>query len=99
MQMLRKYSNRWMLLIISIFFITFSAQAGNGGGQVKAMAGLDGSRHPIRVDSSRTVEDSTFFDPAYTNNIDPSYSVQNEVTLMINEASTLYLRSSFSVTV
>ena len=79
--------------------MSLSTRAGNGGGQVKAIAVLDGSLHQIKVDSSRTVLDSVFFNPAYTNNIDSSYSVQNEVTLMINEASTLYLRSAFSVTV
>jgi len=36
----------------------------NGGGVV-AKAVLDGSQHQIKVDSSRTVEDSAFFNPAY----------------------------------
>ena len=97
--MLRKYSNSWMLLFISIFMLSFSARAGNGGGQVKAIAILDGSLHQIKVDSSRTVEDSAFFNPAFAGNIDSAYSVQNQVTLMINEASSLYLRSAFTVKV
>ncbi|HWK02986.1 MAG TPA: RHS repeat-associated core domain-containing protein [Puia sp.] len=79
--------------------LSLSARAGNGGGQVKAIATLDGSLHQIKIDSSRTVEDSVFFNPAFAGNIDSSYSVQNEVTLMINEASSLYLRSPFTVKV
>ena len=71
----------------------------SGGGQVKAIAVLDGSLHQIQKDSSVTVEDSAFFNPSYTGDLDTSYSVQNRVTLMINEATNLYLRTAFSVTV
>jgi len=75
------------------------AGTGGGGGQVKALAVLDGSLHQIRPDSIAIVEDSTFFNPANAGLLDSSYAVQNQVTLMINEASTLYLRTPFSVTV
>ncbi len=77
---------------------TCTAQGG-GGGQVRALAVLDGSLHQIRPDSSVTVADSTFFDPANAGKLDTSYGVQDQVTLMINEASTLFLRTPFNVTV
>src|SRR5690242_4284455 len=98
MQMLRTYSNRWMILLLSLFVMN-SARAGDGGGVVKAMAVLDGSLQQIKVDSSRTVEDSAFFNPAYVSNLDTAYSVQNIVTLKINEASTVYLHDTFTCNV
>ncbi|HVU55676.1 MAG TPA: hypothetical protein VHD83_11520, partial [Puia sp.] len=98
MQMPRTYSNRWMILLLSLFVIN-SARGGDGGGVVKAMAVLDGSLHQIKVDSSRTVEDSAFFNPAYVSNLDTAYSVQNIVTVKINEASTVYLHDSFTCNV
>ena len=93
----RTYSKRWILLLGALLLIVTSSRAGNGGGQVKAIAILDGSQHQIGVDSFRTVEDSTFFNPSYASALDTSYSVQNQVTVLINEGSMLYLRSAFSV--
>jgi len=98
MQRLQTYS-KWLLLLIGLFFQAADARAGNGGGQIRALAVLDGSRHQIKVDSSRTVQDSAFFNPANIGSLDTGYAVQNQVTLMINEASGLYLRTAFAVTV
>src|ERR1700761_2549647 len=98
MQMLRKYSNSWILLA-GLLLAATAARAGNGGGQVKAIAVLDGNLHQIRPDSSTTVEDSAFFNPSYIGNLDSAYGVQNIVTLMINESSPLYLRTAFTETV
>ena len=97
--MLRTYSKYWMFFLLGSFLSITGARAGDGGGIVKAMAVLDGSLHQIGVDSSRTVQDSAFFNPAYIGNLDTAYSVQNIVTVKINEASTVYLRSAFNVTV
>ncbi|WP_431212107.1 hypothetical protein ACQ86N_41175 [Puia sp. P3] len=82
--------------IVAGFQATF---AGGGGGQVKALAVLDGSRHQIQKDSTITVQDSAFYNPAYAGLLSSSYTVQNQVTVMINEASTRYMPSKFSVTV
>src|ERR1700753_583073 len=98
MQRLQKYK-RWLFSLVCLVMLIPTAYAGGGGRQVRAMAVLDGSQHQIAVDSSRTVQDSTFYNPANLGNIDTSYSVQNQVSVMINEASTLYLRTAFSVTI
>ena len=98
MQLLRKYSSRYLVPIIGLFLGILPAHAQNGG-QVTALGILDGSIHQIQPDSSVTVMDSAFFNPANAGKIDSTYGVQNQVTLMINEASTLYFRTAFSVTV
>src|ERR1700744_3113395 len=97
---LRTYPIRRLLLLTGILLsiATACVAQGGGGGQVKALAVLNGSLHQIQPDSSITVEDSTFFDPANAGKLDTSYGVQDQVTLMINEASTLYLRTAFNVT-
>src|SRR5262249_22629621 len=64
-----------------------------------ARAVLDGTQHQVQKDSSRTVEDSAFFNAAVIGNIDTGYSVQNVVTVKINESSPLYLRTAFTATV
>ena len=99
--MWRTYSKKYILLLTGLMLLTGTCMAaGGGGGQVKAIAILDGSQHQIKVDSFRTVVDSAFFNPSYISTLDTSYTVQNQVTLMINEASGLYFRdSAFSVTV
>src|ERR1700755_3209141 len=99
MQMLRTYSKYWIFFLAGLLVTMGHARAGDGGGVVKAMAVLDGSLHQISVDSSRTVQDSAFFNPAYIGNLDTAYSVQNIVTVKINEASTVYLHNAFAVTV
>ena len=101
MQLLRKYSLRFLLGFIGILIASTDvhAGAGGGGGQVRALAVLDGSLHQIQPNAVAMVEDSTFFNPANAGMLDTPYAVQNQVTLMINEASTLYLRTPFSVTV
>jgi len=99
MRLLRKYSIRYFIGLVGLLLCAGGARAQSPGGQVKALAVLDGSLHQILVDSTSTVEDSTFFDPANAGKLDSSYAVQDQVTLMINEASTLYFRTPFSVTV
>ncbi|MES1249889.1 MAG: hypothetical protein ABUL46_04350, partial [Chitinophaga rupis] len=109
MQKLRRTFYPWIFLGMAIFGGTTSAKAGHphesrpaggqqpGGGTIVAKAVLDGSLHQLKADSSVSVEDSTFYNPSYTGQLDTSYTVQNQVTLKINEASTLYLRSAFTV--
>ncbi|OQP58027.1 hypothetical protein A4R26_23295 [Niastella populi] len=73
------------------------ARAGDGGGVV-AKAILDGSKNQVHKDSSVTVEDSAFFNAAAIG-VDTGYSVQNVITLKINEASNVYMRTAFEVRV
>ena len=86
-----------IVLLIGMICTTAVVHAGDGGGIV-ARAILDGSKNQVRTDSSRTLQDSAFFN-ASANGVDTGYSVQNVVTLKINEASTLYLRTAFTATV
>src|SRR2546430_489040 len=86
-----------ILLLLALIGTGKITLAGDGGGIV-ARAILDGSKHQIRPDSSRTVEDTAFFN-ANTSTLDTAYSVQNLITLKINEASPLYLRTAFKATV
>jgi RHS repeat-associated protein len=85
------------LLLIGLLCTAAFAFAGDGGGIV-ARAVLDGSKHQLQKDSSGTVEDSAFFN-ASGMNVDTGYSVQNVITLKINESSPLYLRTAFTATV
>ena len=103
MQVLRTYSIRLIFGWVILFLGMATAQAGNGGGgggsQVKALAVLDGSQHQIQLDYTITVVDSSFFDPSLSGLLtNKSYTVQNAVTVMINEASTLYMHSQWSAT-
>src|SRR5215208_5783637 len=86
-----------ILLLIGLICTAALAYAGDGGGIV-ARAVLDGSKHQLQKDSSGTVEDSAFFN-ASGMNVDTGYSVQNVITLKINESSPLYLRTAFTATV
>lgn len=86
-----------ILLLIGFVCATAIVRAGDGGGIV-ARAILDGSKHQVKQDSSATVEDSAFFN-ASAIGVDTGYSVQNVITLKINEASPLYLRTAFTVDV
>ncbi|WP_143774367.1 hypothetical protein, partial [Niastella vici] len=87
-----------ILLLIGFICSVAIARAGDGGGGVVAKAILDGSKNQVRKDSSVTVEDSAFFNAAAIG-VDTGYSVQNVVTLKINEASNVYLRTAFTVKV
>jgi RHS repeat-associated protein len=71
------------------------ARAGDGGGGVVARAVLDGSKSQVHKDSTVTVEDSAFFN-ATAIGVDTGYSVQNVITLKINEASPIYMRTAFT---
>lgn len=86
------------VLIISVIGI-HSASAQSSGGTISAKAVLDGSLHQISADSSVMVQDSAFFNAANNGNLDTPYAVQNIITLMINEASSVYLHDTFSVSV
>src|SRR5579859_1593241 len=99
MKLFRKYSIQLTFLVLGLFLAGDAAYAQTGGNQVRAIAVLDGSLHQLQKDSLVTVQDSAFFNPSYIGQLDSSYLVQNQVTLMINEASTLYLRSAFTTTV
>jgi len=98
MHTLRKLTLRLILLITTLTMVACTAMASTGGG-ILVKAVLDGSLNQIKVDSSRTVVDSAFFNTAYIGDIDTAYSVQNLVTLKINEASSVFLHDTFSVTV
>jgi RHS repeat-associated protein len=86
-----------ILLLIGFICTATIARAGDGGGVV-ARAILDGSKNQVHKDSSITVQDSAFFN-AGAIGVDTGYSVQNVITLKINEASNVYLRTAFQVTV
>ncbi|THU34986.1 RHS repeat-associated core domain-containing protein [Niastella caeni] len=86
-----------IVLLLGLICTTPFVHAGDGGGVV-ASAILDGSKQQVRTDSSRTIQDSAFFN-ASANGVDTGYSVQNVITLKINEASPLYLRTPFTATV
>jgi len=102
MRALRTYSIRLFFGWAILFFGMSTAQArndGGGGSQVKAVAVLDGSQHQIQPDSTITVVDSSFFDPSLSGLLtNKSYTVQNAVTVMINEASPLYMHSQWTAT-
>jgi hypothetical protein len=103
MQVLRTYSTRLIFGWAILFLGMATAKAGNGGGggasQVIALGVLDGSQHQIQLDSSVTVVDSSFFDPTLSGLlINKSYTVQNAITVMINEASTLYMHTQWTAT-
>jgi RHS repeat-associated protein len=86
-----------ILLLIGFICTVAIARAGDGGGVV-AKAILDGSKNQLRKDSTVTVEDSAFFNAAAIG-VDTGYSVQNVITLKINEASNIYMRTAFQVKV
>jgi hypothetical protein len=91
---------RPQLYLISVLIFSFigihSASAQSSGGTISAKAVLDGSLHQISADSSVMVQDSAFFNAANNGNLDTPYAVQNIITLMINEASSVYLHDTFS---
>ena len=80
-----------------MLLVSFGSYAQSGGTGITARSVLDGSLHQLMVDSSVTVEDSAFFNTTYIGNLDTPYTVQNQVTLSINESSPVYLRDTFSV--
>jgi RHS repeat-associated protein len=98
MQVMRKLTVYLASLLIGHLALMQPAKAGNGG-SIVAKAVLDGGQQQIKVDSTRTVEDTAFFNPANAGILDTGYLVHNLVTLKINEATSLYLRSAFTVTV
>jgi hypothetical protein len=87
-----------ILLLIGFICTAAIARAGDGGGGVVARAILDGSKNQVHKDSTVTVEDSAFFNAAAIG-VDTGYSVQNVITLKINEASNVYMRTAFQVKV
>ncbi|HVU99126.1 MAG TPA: RHS repeat-associated core domain-containing protein [Puia sp.] len=103
MQVLRTYITRLVFGCTLLFLGMATVQAGNGdgdgGGQVKALAVLDGSLHQIKPDSSATVVDSSFFDPSLSGMLNKGYVVQNAVTVSINEALPRYLHTHWTATV
>ena len=86
-------------ILILLVALPAALRAQTGGGSVVAKTVLDGSLHQIQPDSSRTVVDSAFFTYLPLHTVDTNYTVQNMVTLKINEASNVFLRDSFTVTV
>jgi YD repeat-containing protein len=85
-----------ILLLIGFICTVAIARAGDGGGGVVARAILDGSKNQVHKDSTVTVEDSAFFNAAVIG-VDTGYSVQNVITLKINEATNIYMRTAFQV--
>jgi RHS repeat-associated protein len=86
-----------IIALIALICTAAVVHAGDGGGIV-ARAVLDGSKHQLAKDSSVTVEDSAFYNAAAIG-VDTGYSVQNVITLKINEASNVYLRTAFTAKV
>ncbi|AEV99273.1 hypothetical protein A4D02_32245 [Niastella koreensis] len=87
-----------IILLIGFICSVAVARAGDGGGGVVARAVLDGSKSQVHKDSAVTVEDSAFFNAAAIG-VDTGYSVQNVITLKINEASNIYMRTAFTANV
>jgi RHS repeat-associated protein len=87
-----------IVLLIGFICSVAVARAGDGGGGVVARAVLDGSKNQVHKDSTITVEDSAFFNAAAIG-VDTGYSVQNVITLKINEASNAYMRTAFKIDV
>jgi RHS repeat-associated protein len=87
-----------IVLLIGFICSVAVARAGDGGGGVVARAVLDGSKSQVHKDSTITVEDSAFFNAAAIG-VDTGYSVQNVITLKINEASNVYMRTAFTARV
>jgi RHS repeat-associated protein len=87
-----------IILLIGLICSVAVARAGDGGGGVVARAVLDGSKSQVHKDSTVTVEDSAFFNAAAIG-VDTGYSVQNVITLKINEASNVYMRTAFTANV
>ncbi|WP_133053922.1 DUF6443 domain-containing protein, partial [Niastella yeongjuensis] len=86
-----------IVVLIGLICTAAIVHAGDGGGIV-ARAILDGSKRQLVKDSSVTVEDSAFYNAAAIG-VDTGYSVQNVITLKINEASNVYLRTAFTAKV
>jgi RHS repeat-associated protein len=87
-----------IVLLICFICSVAAARANDGGGGVVARAVLDGSKRQVHKDSTVTVEDSAFFNAAAIG-VDTGYSVQNVITLKINEASPVYMRTAFTANV
>jgi RHS repeat-associated protein len=87
-----------ILLLIGFICSVAIVRAGEGGGGVVARAVLDGSKSQVHKDSTVSVEDSAFFNAAAIG-VDTGYSVQNVITLKINEASNVYMRTAFTARV
>lgn len=98
MQAMRKLTVYGVLLLIGTMLIRQTTYAQQGS-SIVAKAILDGGLNQLKVDSTRTVEDTAFFNPGNLGILDTAYKVQNLVTLKINEATPLYLRTAFTVKV
>ena len=86
-----------IVVLIAVICTSAIVHAGDGG-VIVARAILDGSKHQLVKDSSVTVEDSAFYNAAAIG-VDTGYSVQNIITLKINEASNVYLHTAFTAKV
>jgi YD repeat-containing protein len=58
---------------------------------------LDGSKNQLQADSFMVVEDNNYANPTAISKMDTPYNVKNIVTFKINEATSLFLRDSFTV--
>ncbi len=60
---------------------------------------LEGAKGQLSTDSSVTVQDSIFFDPAQQNRLELPYKVRNVVTFRINEHASRYQPSAYAADV
>src|ERR1700756_1863559 len=84
-------------ILVALLFIVPQQHAFAGGQPLIQV--LDGSRGQLHKDSFITVEDNNYADTNALKRVDTPYNVKNSITLKINEATTLFLRDSFTVTV
>src|SRR4249919_2525044 len=85
-----------IIFLISNICVMQKLHAGTGNPMIQI---LDGRLNQIHVDSTRTVQDSLFFNPSYNSILNKPYRVLSNVTLKINESSQYYIQSDFSATV
>jgi len=91
-----RYFKRFILGIVIIMGLSFSAASQS---QVSTVKVLDGSKGQFKVDSSITIVDSLYFDPAYNSKLRRSAPEKNIFRLKINQEQAIFFPSPFSVTV
>jgi len=84
-------------VITLLCILLLAGQSALAGGDPPVLKVLRGAQ--IHADSSVMVEDSKFFDSAYSSVLIKPYTVKNKVTFRINEGANVYFRSAFTASV
>ena len=95
MHSLQRKRALWLVALILLMTVGNSfAQTGS----VRILRNiLDGSKGQLFRDSTATVQDSLYFNPALISKLDTPYQVKNILTFKVNEYSNVYLPAQFSV--